>query len=186
MSHRPASLTHSAYIMKPDVLIRPERPEDYASVYEVNARAFDQPDEARLVEKMRIAGGFSISLVAVVEHEVVGHILFTPVTIAEADLHPPAMGLAPMAVDPARQRQGIGGELIRAGLHACRRKNSPAVFVLGHAEYYPRFGFRPAAPLGLHYRDESMAPYFFVMELRRGALAGVTGRVRYHDAFESV
>ena len=127
-----------------------------------------------------------VSLVAVVEGRLAGHILFTPVQIEDSSKpdQQPAMGLAPMAVDPEFQRQGIGSQLVRAGLQACRDIGQAVVFVLGHPEYYPRFGFRPAAPLGLHYQDHSFDHAFMVAELEPEALQGRRGWVRYMPAFE--
>ncbi len=89
-----------------------------------------------------------------------------------------------MAVAPERQKQGVGSRLVRAGLDACRALGEDVVVVLGHAEYYPRFGFEPAAARGLRYRGPDFDPHFFVAELRPGALEGVSGRVRYHPEFE--
>jgi putative acetyltransferase len=91
-----------------------------------------------------------------------------------------------MAVLPAFQRRAIGSKLIRAGLDACRLENTDAVFVLGHKEYYPRFGFEPVVTYGLHYREPKLDTYFFVMELKPGMLAGLSGTVSYHPLFETV
>jgi putative acetyltransferase len=112
---------------------------------------------------------------------VVGHVAFSPVAIEGGG--PPALGLGPLAVEPAAQREGIGSALVRAGLERCAAL-AKIVVVLGHASYYPRFGFRPAAALGLRYRGEGLDASFFVLELAPAALAGVSGRVRYHEAFE--
>jgi predicted N-acetyltransferase YhbS len=89
-----------------------------------------------------------------------------------------------MAVLPALQRRGIGSELVRAGLRECAAQGAALVFVLGHPEYYPRFGFVPAAPLGMHYQSETFDPAFFVLELEPKNLAGLQGWVRYHPAFD--
>ena len=96
---------------------------------------------------------------------------------------PPALGLGPLAVEPPLQKLGIGGALMREGLARCAAL-AKIVVVLGHAEYYPRFGFRPAPPLGLRYRSHVFDPSFFALELEPGALAGISGWVRYHEAFE--
>ena len=96
------------------------------------------------------------------------------------------MGLAPLAVLPEYQKQGVGSALVRAGLEVCRGIGAQLVFVLGHPDYYPRFGFQPVAPLGLHYQDERLDAYFFVVELSPGALEGVSGVVAYHPLFDGV
>ncbi|MEE8585666.1 MAG: N-acetyltransferase [Acidobacteriota bacterium] len=172
----------------PSIDIRPERAADRKTVFRINELAFERPDEARLVEALREQARPMVSLVAEAEGRVAGHILFTPVEIEDRSRPDqlPAMGLAPMAVDPEFQRQGIGSQLVRAGLLACREIGQPAVFVLGHPEYYPRLGFRPAAPLGLHYQDHSFDHAFMVAELAPGALQGRRGWVRYLPAFEEV
>lgn len=167
-------------------LIREERPEDCPAVYEVNRRAFPTPAEADLVDALRPMADPLISLVAVLDGRVVGHILFTPVQVVGETGERTALGLAPMAVLPEFQSQGIGSRLVRAGLDACRALGYPAVVVLGHPDYYPRFGFEPAAPRGLHYKDASFDPYFFVIGLALGALEGLSGWVEYLPPFEGV
>jgi putative acetyltransferase len=169
-----------------NVLIREERPEDRLAVYEVNRRAFPTPAEADLVDALRPMADPLISLVAVLDGRVVGHILFTPVRVVGETGERTALGLAPMAVFPEFQSQGIGSRLVRAGLDACRALGYPAVVVLGHPDYYPRFGFEPAAPRGLHYKDASFDPYFFVIGLAPGALEGLSGWVEYLPPIEGV
>ena len=96
------------------------------------------------------------------------------------------MGLAPMAVMPVRQRQGIGSTLIRDGLHACKRIGATAVVVLGHATYYPRFGFAPASRFGLKCQYDVPDEAFMAVEIESGALQDRGGTVTYHPAFEGV
>lgn len=169
-----------------DVLIRDERPEDRSAVYEVNRQAFETPAEADLVDALRPVADPFLSWVAVVDGRVVGHILFTPVRVVGEGKERTALGLAPMAVLPEFQNQGLGSRLVRAGLDGCRALGHSAVVVLGHAEYYPRFGFEPAAPRGLHYKDASFDPYFFVIGLVPGGLEGLSGWVEYLPPFEGV
>jgi putative acetyltransferase len=162
--------------------VRAELPADVTAVRELNRAAFEGPDEARIVDALRGAVTSLVSLVAEEDGAVVGHILFSPVTLAAAsDL--PVMGLAPMAVRPAYQRQGIGSALVRAGLQACREAGAVGVVVLGHAAYYPRFGFVPASRFGLGCEYDVPDDVFMALELAAGGLAGRSGTVRYHEAF---
>lgn len=166
--------------------IRPEIPADFAAVREVNELAFDQPAEAGLVDALRTVARPTISLVAVEDGRVVGHIFFSPVALEGPRGVSNAMGLAPMAVRPERQNAGIGSALVREGLAACAGLGEPVVVVLGHPHYYPRFGFVPAATKGL--RSEYPVPddVFMVTELVPGALRGRTGLVKYHPEFARV
>jgi putative acetyltransferase len=148
----------------------------------VNEAAFGGPEEADLVDLLRVQASPLISLGAEHDGEVVGHIMFTPVTIAG---HPELglMGLAPMAVAPAQQREGIGSALVRQGLERCKRLGTDAVVVLGHADYYPRFGFQPASKFGLSSAYDAPDEAFMALELRHGCLEPVSGIVRFHAAF---
>jgi putative acetyltransferase len=168
------------------ISIRPEQPEDYPDVFLVNERAFGTSAEARLVDSVRPVVRPFISLVAVLEDKVVGHILFTPVAIEGDTKAWRAMALGPMSVLPKYQNQGIGSRLVLAGLEACRQINEPVVFVLGHPGFYPRFGFQPAAEKGLRYKHSDFDPYFMVTELVPGALNGMSGLVKYHSEFDKL
>jgi len=165
-------------------LVRYERTADHSVVFNINARAFGGPNEARLVEALRESARPQISLVALDQGRVVGHIFFSPVTVGISARAWEAIGLAPMAVEPEWQNRGIGSALVRAGLATCLAIRRPVVFVLGHPEYYPRFGFSPAPPLGLRFRGPEFDPAFMVAELEPGALAGRTGEVRYLPDFD--
>jgi putative acetyltransferase len=172
--------------MAADFAIHPERPGDRAAVFEVNRRAFETTAEANLVDALRPLADPLVSLVAETDGRVVGHALFTPVTVPGPDGERQAMALGPLAVLPEFQRRGIGGQLIRAGLEACRALGQGAVFLLGEPAYYERFGFAPAAARGLHYKGAEFDPYFMVLELNPGSLAGCSGRVRYLPPFEEL
>ncbi|HEV7240521.1 MAG TPA: N-acetyltransferase [Thermoanaerobaculia bacterium] len=163
-------------------MIRAERPSDRDAIFSVNARAFEPDAEARLVDALRDQNAVTVSLVAELDGVVVGHILFSLVNVGAHSF----VALAPMSVAPEHQRSGIGSALVRAGIDACRARGDAAIFVLGHADYYPRFGFVPAGPKGLHYKSEEFDPHFFVLELRDGALDEVRGLVAFDSAFDSV
>jgi len=169
-----------------DPTIRPETPADHDAVFAVNVSAFETDAEGRLVEALRPLADPLVSLVAVLDDELVGHILFTPVTVEHASPETSVLGLGPMAVVSGRQRTGIGTKLARAGIAACRELGADALVVLGHADYYPRFGFRPARPAGLWYGSAELDPHFMVLELREGALATLGGEARYLPAFDEV
>jgi putative acetyltransferase len=166
-----------------EIVVRPERLEDRAAVFEINRRAFPTEDEARLVDAVRLAAKPMISLVAVAGEAVVGHILLTPVAVYSKIRMFKAMGLGPMAVMPEFQMQGVGSKLVRAGLQACREIGEAVVFVLGHPEYYPRFGFEPAPPKLLRFKGPEFDPYFMVAELVPGVLKEMTGHVEYLSEF---
>jgi putative acetyltransferase len=160
-------------------------PWDIWDIYDINLRAFGRADEARLVDRLREEADPFISLVAEDgDRAIVGHILFTPVIVGESTVR--AAGLGPMAVLPERQRMGTGSEMIKTGLETCAREGIEAVFVIGHPEYYLKFGFRHASGKGIYWKNDNYAPYFFVIELAPGALDGVTGEARYLPAFDEV
>lgn len=173
-------------LQEPDCPIRPERAGDEDGIADVHTTAFGQPDEARLVAELRGAADPYVSLVAHEHERLVGHILFTPVTIRAESSISQALGLAPIAVLPEFQGRGIGSALTRAGLEACARGAHLVVFVLGEPGFYLRFGFRPAPPLGLRFRSPEFDPYFMVAELAPGALAARTGWVEYLPPFSNV
>lgn len=162
------------------VRVRDEQQADVAAIHDVVARAFERPDEARLVEALRAAGKATISLVAEHEGRIVGHVLFSPVTLAGA---PFASGLAPLAVAPEMQGRGCGGALVRAGLERCRAARHAFVVVLGSPAYYGRFGFVSAERHSLTCEYEPPPGAFQVIELASGALAGRAGLVRYAAEF---
>ncbi len=168
------------------IVVRSERTEDHESVRRVNELAFEQPNEADLADALRANARPFISLVAVVDEQVVGHIFFSPVSIESGNGVFTAMGLAPMAVLPEYQNQGIGSQLVREGLAACQRLGHDIVVVLGHANYYPRFGFSPASLKGLRSEYDVADEVFMVTELIEGALGGRRGLVKYHPEFGKV
>lgn len=164
------------------VQIRPERADDIAAIRAVHEAAFGQPDEADLVDRLRLTDDY-IGLVATLNDAVVGHIAFSPMTLSPARPGLTILGLAPMSVLPDHQREGNGSALVREGLNVCQQVGADAVFVLGHPDYYPRFGFTPAADIGLASEYDVPREVFMGLELRAGVLEDVTGIARYHPAF---
>lgn len=171
-----------------DPVIRPEVLVDAVAVARVNDEAFGGPAESGLVAALRRNGHATISLVAVVGDDVVGHVLFSPVTVETSGPEPPiaALGLAPMSVLPEWHRRGVGSRLVTAGLDEAARRGCELVVVLGHPDYYPRFGFSPAATLGL--RSEYQVPdeLFMARELVPGVVGGRIGVVRYGPEFDDL
>lgn len=169
--------------------IRAETESDIEAIRRVETAAFGRDSEANLVDHLRQNGGITLSLVAEQDGEIVGHVLFSPVTVEREPGAFAALALGPVAVLPERQNQGIGSALIRAGLEQCRVKGYTLVFLIGHPTYYPRFGFRPAVPLGfdsVYVPDKTDHTHFMVAELDAGALAGKAGFVRYRPEFDGV
>ncbi|MCA8912358.1 MAG: N-acetyltransferase [Planctomycetes bacterium] len=170
----------------PEVTIRPEQPGDEEAIRAVNAAAFETPAEACLVDSLREASVHPfLSMVAVVDSRIVGHILFSPVQVVGKSTWG-AVGLGPMAVLPDFQNGGVGSQLVNAGLDACRAAGHQVIVVLGHPNYYPRFGFKRMSEFGLTCEFEVPDEVLMVAELTPGAIAGRTGEVRYHPLFKNV
>jgi putative acetyltransferase len=167
------------------IVIRPETQSDRLAVNLVNEAAFGRQDEAVLVDTLREDPSPHISLVAEEGEMIVGHIFFSVVKIESDGASFDAMGLAPMAVLPAYQNQGIGSQLVRQGLEDCRRLGYDVVVVVGHPRYYPRFGFVPASQKNLTCAFEVPDDVFMVAELTPGALDGKRGAVKYHSALNA-
>lgn len=164
------------------IIVRPESMADGDAIRHVNRIAFGQDDEARLVDALRERGFVRVALVAEQAGQVVGHILFSDLPIITGAGTLTALALAPMAVRPELQRQGIGSALVRRGLEACRQQGHRVVVVLGHTHFYPRFGFSPN--LAAHLESPfSGSDSFMALELVPGGLDGVVGRVQYPPPF---
>jgi putative acetyltransferase len=163
------------------MILRCECLEDRAAIRFVNEEAFRRQNEADLVDTLRNQGAVLASIVAEVQKRVVGHILFSRMSIETGAGSIPAVALAPIAVLPEQQGQGIGGDMIKHGLDWLRREGEQVVIVLGHAEYYSRFGFSTdkAFSLASPFPPEA----FMALELSPGALDGIHGKVRYPEAF---
>lgn len=164
-----------------EIEIRDEEPTDYQRVYEVERSAFGATLQADLVDALRESADPKLSLLALLDDEIVGHIFFSPVTFG-SKAGPPAAQLSPVAVAPSCQRLGIGSALIRAGLDRCPSKGWLSVFLVGNPLYYSRFGFRMAKPRDLSCEGPH-GPFLQYLELRPGALSGVSGLVQFHPTF---
>jgi putative acetyltransferase len=170
-------------------IVRTENVSDHTAIHHVETAAFDRPDEADLVDRLREANALLLSLVAEQAGEIVGHVAFSPVKVTADDETYTAVGLGPVAVLPSMQKQGIGGMLIREGLKQLREAGHELVFLIGHPAYYPRFGFRPAVQLGFgsdYITEGEPNDHFMVIALVDGAFDDRAGQVRYHPDFEDV
>lgn len=165
-----------------NIVIRREELADQRGIWDVNAQAFGQEAEANLVDALRKNGKVILSLVAEIEGRVVGHILFSQVAINDKT----GAGLAPMAVLPEFQKKGIGSLLIAKGISGCRDLKYDFIAVLGHPNYYPRFGFKPSVQYGIKSEYDVPDDTFMILELRKDSLKGVHGVLKYQPEFNDV
>ncbi|MBN1882882.1 MAG: N-acetyltransferase [Deltaproteobacteria bacterium] len=170
------------------VTIRREEESDRKEVYFLTEQAFRSDEEPRLVDRIRESDDFihELSLVAIDDDTLVGHIIFSVMTIQTEGEDIPALCLGPVSVVPEYQRRGIGSKLVRHGLAECQRLGYHIIVLVGHPEYYPRFGFRPANERGLSVDGDIPPDAFMVYEGISGALDGVTGKVVFSPAFDGM
>ena len=161
--------------------IRDERPADVRSIRQVNRRAFGRDQEANIVDALRSNGGTLLSMIAV-DEDVVGHVMYSPVTIGEMT----GAGLGPMAVVPERQRQGVGSDLVTTSLGRLRGAACPFVVVVGHPAFYPRFGFKPASAYGISCEWPVPDEVFMILVLDPLQMQMVRGLARYRPEFSTV
>jgi putative acetyltransferase len=163
--------------------IREERADDIAAVRDLNRHAFGQDQESNIVDALRANGAVLLSLVAILNDRVVGHIMYSPVIVGGKVQ---GAALAPMAVLPEYQRRGIGSKLIEAGNRRLKDAGCPFIVVVGHAEYYPRFGFRPASERGFKCEWDAPNDVFMLLVLDEAKMKGVSGLAKYRHEFSSV
>ena len=168
------------------ITFRQEEPDDQLAIRRVNEHGFDGGQEADLVDALRQANAIILSMVAVDGEDIIAHVLFTEILVTQADTQFAALGLGPMAVLPSHQRKGIGTQLLKIALDKCRRLDYDFVVVLGHPEFYSRFGFSPAKSYGFSCEFDAPDEAFMVLELRENGLAGRSGTVHYRDEFRDV
>jgi putative acetyltransferase len=169
-----------------DVVVRVERPADVAAIRQINELAFAQTLEADLVDQLRESCSDSVSLIAENAGVVVGHILFTPAVIEAEARFVPGMALAPMAVHPDWQRHGIGSRLVERGVLHLRERRCPFIVVVGHPDYYPRFGFERAYLHRIACQWEGVPDEaFMILILEPQVMVGVSGIARYRKEFDA-
>src|SRR5262245_52619606 len=159
--------------------IRAERPDDIAAIRGVNRRAFAQDQEADIVDALRTNDAALLSLVAVADDRVVGHIMYSPASIGSVT----GAALGPMSVDPDHQRQGIGSRLVETGNRTLRETRCPFVVVLGHTWFYPRFGFVPASTRGITCEWNVPDDVFMIAVLDEQKMHDVSGLAQYRNEF---
>ena len=166
-----------------------EQAKDFRVIKEINDLAFGQGSESKLIENIRNADDFIPKLSLVFENEkleITGHILFSPITIETKTASIRSLALAPMAVNPDFQNQGIGSILVKEGLKRCEELGYDSVVVLGHPKFYPKFGFIPAIEKGIKCPFEVPSEAFMIYEIKPGALNDVQGTVQYPKVFSVV
>ena len=164
------------------IQIREERPEDAEEIRDVNKRAFGQDQEGNIVDALRSNGAALLSLVAIVDDRVVGHIMYSPIVVGELT----GAALGPMAVLPEYQRRSIGSKLVEAGSLRLKDAGWPFIIVLGHPSFYPRFGFTPASALGITCEWNVPDDVCMVLVLDSGRMHGVSGLAKYRHEFSTV
>lgn len=167
-------------------VIRDEQPEDAPGIRSLLEAAFPSSVEADLVDRLRVSCPGQVSLVAVEDGRIVGHILFTPVIIEDGVAPISGYGLAPMAVLPQSQRRGLGSALARAGIERLRQAGCPFVVVVGYPEYYPRFGFVPASRHGVRCQWDQVPDEVFMILVIDSAAPNLAGMARYRPEFDEL
>lgn len=165
-----------------EIEIRDERPDDMPAIRSLNEQAFGQAQEANIIDALRENGAVILSLVATLDSQVVGHIMYSPIVIAGT------IGgavLGPMSVLPQYQSQGIGSLLVSAGNDRLKQAGCPYIIVLGHTEYYPRFGFKPASQFGVTCEWEVPDDVFMLLALDRNRMQNVSGMAQYRSEFST-
>ena len=167
------------------MIIKLEQPSNINDIHDVNEKAFGQSQEANIIDNIRKNCDDVLSLVAIEKDKIVGHILFSPVIIEGEHGVVKGMGLAPIAVLPEFQRQGVGSQLVNMGIGQLRERKCPFIIVLGHPEYYPRFGFESAARFGIKSQWEGIPDnVFMILWLDTSMMHQIRGIAKYRSEFE--
>ncbi len=175
-------------MIKISLVIRPETKKDYDAITEINNLAFKRETEGKLVQNLRQNPNFvpELSLIAEKDNRIIGHILFYPIKINEDNLKHDSLALAPMSVHPDYQNKGVGSKLVQEGLKRAQKLGYKSVIVLGHPDYYPRFGFKPASNWNIRAPFEVPNKAFLALELKKDGLKDITGTVEYPKEYIDV
>jgi len=158
------------------LLIRDETEADYASIDHVNDVAFEETTQSQIIRELRTTEEALWSQVLLKDNEIIGHLMFYKVWL-DGELI--TAGLGPLSILPEHQRRGYGGQLIRSGLKKCDPERHQIIFLLGHTEYYPRFGF--SSELGSNYVSPWPRPAF--MGLKLNPSAPTSGTLTFPKAY---
>ncbi len=169
-----------------DTFVYEERHRHIAGIRDLVRSAFDQDDEAILVDRLRDAGALAVSMVLVVDDELVAHAGASPMSCVGNDHRVVVWAMAPVSVKPEKQRLGYGSQVVRATIDRCRAAGADVLTVLGNPKYYGRFGFMPASQQGLRIDGADFGDAFMVMELTEGSLSKANGALRWHPAFDQL
>ena len=170
-----------------DIQIRSENSDDHKAIFHINSQAFETDAEAILVDRLRKICPDVISLVAEIGEQIVGHIFFSPVLLDVEIGHYDLMGLAPMAVLPEMQRKGVGSLLVKEGIRVCHEAGYHGIVVLGHPNYYPRFGFVPSVQYGIRSEYDVPDETFMVLEFDTGGINHYNDAIiKFHPVFKEV
>ena len=183
--YSPASCRESGCCNQ-SVFIRAEQPSDIRTIHALETAAFGRSEEADIVDMLRADGALWLSQVALLDGEIVGHAAYSLVTITDASNEYRFPALGPIGVVPRLQKRGIGSALIEAGFRAVQDAEYGLLFLVGHTGYYPRFGFRPALPLGFtsdYVTDPRRHAHFMVRIFDESLIGQARGHMRYHQAF---
>jgi putative acetyltransferase len=168
-----------------DVLIRPEKADDVAAIARITEAAFGRADEAVVVETIRASEHYlpELSLVAERAGDIIGHVMVSFVLLHTGSGVRRVLQLAPVSVEPAHQSGGVGSALIREALARADAMREPVVLVLGHAGYYPRFGFEPGRALGIEPPSQAIADNVWMARRLSSYTADLRGTVEFTPAF---
>jgi putative acetyltransferase len=173
---------------RPGLVVHPERPADFDAIRRTVQLAFGRLDEADLVERVRASDHYvpDLALVAERDGEIVGHVLFSYVELRRSDGSLAVLGLAPLAVRPDAQHQGVGLALVERGLALAQARGEPLVVVVGNPRYYHRFGFEPARPHGIEPPPPGIPDEVFMVKLLAGQHGLHRGQIVYPPAFDGI
>ncbi|NJJ39114.1 GNAT family N-acetyltransferase [Paenibacillus apii] len=169
------------------MIIRTESAADFEEVYNLNFLAFgNREDESKLIERIRKSEGFipDLSIVAEIDMQIVGHLLLSKAIVEDEGNRHEVIVLAPIAVNPNYQKQGIGSQLIYEGFNRCIALGFNIILLIGHPSYYPKFGFKAARNYGLELKQFNVPDdVFMVCELKEGELQNIKGELKYPESF---
>ena len=170
-----------------DITVRKEEAADIKAIDVVHMSAFEGEQEVSLIDTLRQSSSFlpDLSLVAEFKNRIVGHILLSKVVIQHGAKSADILALAPMAVVPSQSHRGIGSDLVAAAIDVAKANNFDAIIVVGHPEFYSRFGFKSGLKFGLHCNLPVPDEIVTAMELKEGAL-GQDGHVIFPAHFASI